>query len=313
MSLVFQSQAMMQVVERARRFARTSATVLITGESGTGKELLARFVHDHSAGSSSPYVRVNCAALSESLVESELFGHERGAFTGALEARVGRLEAAAGGTLFLDEISEVPPRVQAKLLRVLEEEEFQRVGSNDTHRLQARILASSNRNLERHVARKRFRADLYYRLNILPLELPPLRTRKEDVPPLVQHFIHACRDKSSVAVRGATPRAMQALCDYDWPGNVRELRNVIFRACVLADAPLLDVPNLPPLKRLTEAPRRRQDPFENLRLDEIERRAILTRLHTCGGNKAEAAAALGVTPRTLRNKLSQYRRLGHLN
>lgn len=302
----------MQVVERARRFARTPATVLITGESGTGKELLARYLHDQSERNAEPYLRVNCAALSESLVESELFGHERGAFTGAAETRIGRLEAAAGGTLFLDEISEVPQRVQAKLLRALEEEEFQRVGSNATLRLQARIVASSNRDLERHVARRRFRADLYYRLNVLRLELPPLRTRKEDVPPLTQHFVNTCRRHAVVAVRGVTPRAMQALCDHDWPGNVRELRNVIYRACVLADAPLLDVGGLQLTRRLPSPDIRPDDPFASLPLDEIERRAILARLQLCGGNKTAAAAALGVTSRTLRNKLSQYRRLGYV-
>lgn len=311
MSLVFQSQAMMHVVERARRFARTSATVLISGESGTGKELIARYVHEHSGRTGQPYIRVNCAALSESLVESELFGYERGAFTGAAETRIGRLEAAAGGTLFLDEISEVPQRVQAKLLRVLEEEEFQRVGSNTTLRLQARILASSNRNLERHVARRRFRADLYYRLNVLRLEVPPLRERKEDVPPLTQHFVNSHRD-GNVAVRGVTPRAMQQLCEHDWPGNVRELRNVIYRACVLAEAPLLDASNLPTLRKPPAVDTRERDPFADLRLEEIERRAILARLRQCGGNKTAAAAALGVTSRTLRNKLTQYRRLGHV-
>ncbi|MBL8851696.1 MAG: sigma-54-dependent Fis family transcriptional regulator [Planctomycetaceae bacterium] len=313
MSLVFQSQAMMHVVERARRFARTSATVLISGESGTGKELIARYVHDQSGRSTQPYVRVNCAALTESLVESELFGHERGAFTGAAETRIGRLEAAAGGTLFLDEISEVPQRVQAKLLRVLEEEEFQRVGSNTTRRLEARILASSNRNLERHVARKRFRADLYYRLNVLRLELPPLRERKEDVPPLTQHFVNTYRGDSTAAVRGVTPRAMQTLCGYDWPGNIRELRNVIYRACVLAEAPLLDVANLQKLECAPPAAAPSGNPYGELRLEEIERQAILARLQHCGGNKAAAAAALGVTPRTLRNKLTQYRRLGHVS
>jgi DNA-binding NtrC family response regulator len=271
MSLVFQSQAMMQVIERARRFARTPATVLITGESGTGKELLARFLHEQSGRSALPYVRVNCAALSESLVESELFGHERGAFTGAGEVRIGRLEAAGSGTLFLDEISEVPPRVQSKLLRALEEEEFQRVGSNTTLRLQARVLASSNRNLERHVARRRFRADLFYRLNVLRLDLPPLRSRKEDVPPLVQHFVNSYRDDSAVAVRGVTPRAMQKLCEYDWPGNIRELRNVIYRACVLANVSLLEASDLPQLEQSPAAAPRADDPFSDLRLEEIER------------------------------------------
>jgi DNA-binding NtrC family response regulator len=309
-TLVFQSSAMMHVIEQARRYARSSATVLITGESGTGKELLARFVHEHSARLGQPYVRVNCAALSESLIESELFGHERGAFTGADTIRRGRFEAAGGGTLFLDEISEVSRRAQAKLLRALEEEEYERVGGDETRRLCARIVASSNRDLGRRVRNRRFRADLYYRLNVLRLHVPPLRERREDIPPLVQYFVGRFRNDAVLAIRGVTPRTMQRLCDHDWPGNIRELRNIIQRACVLSEAPLLEIEDVPKLSLAPVASSADDtSPFDALPLDEIERRVILARLRRCNGNKTAAAAELGVTSRTLRNKLQRYRRL----
>jgi DNA-binding NtrC family response regulator len=307
-TLVFQSQAMLQVIEQARRYARSSATVLITGESGTGKELLARFLHEHSARLERPYVRVNCAALSETLIESELFGHERGAFTGADAVRRGRFEAAEGGTLFLDEVGEVSRRAQAKLLRALEEEEYERVGSNETRRLNARVVASTNRDLGHRVQARRFRADLYYRLNVLRLHVPPLRDRREDIPPLVQHFVRRFGGEAAIAVRGVTHQSMHRLCDHDWPGNIRELRNIIQRACVLADAPLLEIQDIPRLPDPTQS--RPTADFDTLPLEEIERRVILTRLERCNGNKTAAAAELGVTSRTLRNKLQRYRRIG---
>lgn len=309
-ALVFQSQSMMRLIEQARRYARSPATVLITGESGTGKELLARYLHEQSPRRDQPYVRVNCAALSEGLVESELFGHERGAFTGALDSRCGRLEAAGDGTLFLDEISEVSRRIQAKLLRVLEEEEYERVGSSETRRLGARVIAASNRELGRGINSRRFRADLYYRLNVLRLHVPPLRERREDIPPLVQHFVTRFRGDGVVAIRGVTPQSMQRLCDHDWPGNIRELRNIIQRACVLADEPLLAIEELPKLPAPAATPNAEGVDFATLRLDEIERRVILDRLRRWDGNKTAAAAELGVTSRTLRNKLQRYRRLG---
>jgi DNA-binding NtrC family response regulator len=304
--LVFQSRTMLQVIEQARCYARSSAPVLITGESGTGKELLARFVHEHSARLDRPYVRVNCAALSENLIESELFGHERGAFTGADAVRRGRFEAAEGGTLFLDEISEVSRRAQAKLLRVLEEEEYERVGSNETRRLGARVVASTNRDLARSVKKRHFRDDLYYRINVLRLHVAPLRDRPEDIPPLVQHFVGRFGGDAALAIRGVTPRAMRKLCDHDWPGNIRELRNIIQRACVLAEAPLLEIEDIPRLAEPPAASPKSLD-FSNLPLDEIERRVILSRLERCRGNKTAAAAELGVTSRTLRNKLQRYR------
>ena len=205
MSLVFQSKAIAELLDTARRYARSAATVLITGESGTGKELLGSFIHQQSRRRERLFVRVNCSALSESLVESELFGHERGAFTGAVCSRIGRIEAARGGTLMLDEISEVPLRMQAKLLRVLEEEEFQRVGSNETIQADARIVATSNRVLSRAVARKRFRQDLYYRLNVLRLHVPALRERRDDIPVLVHHFLTRFHKLEGLASRTVSP------------------------------------------------------------------------------------------------------------
>jgi DNA-binding NtrC family response regulator len=308
-TFVFQSQPMLQVIEQARKYARSCGTVLITGESGTGKELLARFVHEHSARLDLPYVRVNCAALSEGLIESELFGHERGAFTGADAVRCGRLEAAEGGTLFLDEVGEVSRRAQAKLLRVLEEEEYERVGSNETRRFDARIVASTNRDLGRSVKNRRFRADLYYRLNVLRLHVPPLRDRREDIPPLVQHFVGRFGGDAALAVRGVTPQSMRRLCDHDWPGNIRELRNLIQRACVLAETSLLEIDDIPRLPEHSQQDATARD-FSSLPLAEIERQVILTRLERCNGNKTVAAAGLGVTSRTLRNKLQRYRRIG---
>jgi DNA-binding NtrC family response regulator len=311
MTFVFQSRVMAELLDTARRYARSSATTLITGESGTGKELLGSFVHQHSRRAGKPYVRVNCAALSEGLVESELFGHQAGAFTGAVAGRMGRIEAARGGTLLLDEVSEVPLRMQAKLLRVLEEGEYERVGSNDTLVVEARLLATSNRSLSRAVARRRFRADLYHRLNVLRLHVPALRERRDDIPILVHHFLKRFQEEEGTQVRGVSPQAMHRLCEYDWPGNVRELRNLMHRLCVLGTSQKIEPSDL---SELDEAPRHEApalpEPFRKMRLDEIERHVILLRLQQFRGNKTAAAEQLGVTPRTLRNKMCEYRRLG---
>lgn len=311
MQLVFQSQAMLRVVAQARRYARASATVLISGESGTGKELVARLIHQESDRRDESFVRLNCASLADSLFESELFGHERGAFTGADSQRMGRLEAAGRGTLLLDEVGEMPFRLQPKLLRVLEEAEYERVGSNKSLVLRARVVAATNRSLSEEVARKTFRSDLYHRLNVLPLEVPPLRQRREDIPLLVQHFLERFRTEGEPRLRGLTSRAMQTLCRYDWPGNVRQLRNVLHRLCVLAESETADVPDLPSLEATIAANLSLPQALETLPLKDIERHVILSRLRVYGGNKTAAAAALGVTPRTLRNKMSEYRRLGY--
>ena len=228
------SAAMRQLVEHVEWFSRSSAPVLITGESGTGKEVVARLVHASSSRSRQRYVRVNCAALSETLIESELFGHERGAFTGASEERVGRFEWAGKGTILLDEISEIHPALQAKLLRVLEEDEFQRVGSNQSLPMQARIIATSNRCLRDEVEKGNFRKDLYYRLNVLETHILPLRERRDDIPPLISHFIARFQQEGRGAVSYVDDRAMERLCQYDWPGNVRELRNAVRRICIVS-------------------------------------------------------------------------------
>jgi len=311
MQLVFQSKAMLKVLEQARRFARTGATVLICGESGVGKELVARVLHTDSPRADKPYCRVNCAALAESLIESELFGHEAGAFTGAIARRQGKFEAAGQGTLFLDEISEVASAVQGKLLRVLEEAEFERVGSNELQPMKARVVAATNRSLADLVDDGDFRADLFYRLDVLRIEVPPLRERRDDIPILAQHFVERFRSDSLNEVRGFKAAAIRKLADYDWPGNVRQLRNVVHRACIVAEQDLIEEADIKSLETFVPEEHPVSLPFESMSLAEIERRVILQRLEQCQGNKTAAAAALGVTAKTLRNKITEYRRLGH--
>lgn len=302
--LVFQSQSMRRAVEYATRFAKSSATVLVTGESGTGKELIARLIHEASPRCDKRYVRVNCAALPESLMESELFGHERGAFTGAVEGRIGRFEWANEGTLLLDEISEIPIGIQAKLLRVLEEEEFHRIGENAVRRTDVRVLATTNRDLEAEVEKGNFRADLHHRLNVLDIRLPPLRERPEDIPVLVNRFIGYFRGEASVSVHGVSESAMRTLVDYSWPGNVRQLRNAIHRACVLTSSEIIQLQDLPVLRSSSGSV---PDVLLNLTLAEVERLMVLNSLNRFNGNKTAAAAHLGVTARTLSNKLKLYR------
>jgi transcriptional regulator with PAS, ATPase and Fis domain len=311
MALVFQSRTMLSVLEQTRRFARTGATVLICGESGVGKELIARLLHTESPRAALPYCRVNCAALAESLVESELFGHEAGSFTGAVARRPGKFESAGEGTLFLDEISEVALSVQSKLLRVLEEAEFERVGSNELQPMRARVIAATNRPLAELVDSGEFRADLFYRLDVLRVEVPPLRERKDDIPILAQHFVERFRGDSIIGVRGFKAAAIRRLADFHWPGNVRQLRNVVHRACVIAQQDLIDECDLKSLETHVPDEHPVSLPFESMSLSEIERRVILQRLEQCQGNKTAAAAALGVTAKTLRNKITEYRRLGH--
>jgi DNA-binding NtrC family response regulator len=294
---------MHQVVDQALRFARSSATVLLTGESGTGKELVARLIHDRSPRAGQRYERVNCAALSETLMESELFGHQRGAFTGAVETRLGRFEWASGGTLLLDEVSELPLSVQAKLLRVLEQEEFQRVGDNETRRSNVRVIATTNRILQDEVNRAGFRADLYHRLNVLEIRLPPLRERPDDIPLLIGRFLLGFREEASVSLRGVSPTALQVLTQYAWPGNVRELRNVVHRACVLATTELIQPHDLPPLSSGQDA---MPPEWMHQTLESIERQVILQTLRRFRGNKTATALHLGVTARTLTNKLKRY-------
>jgi two-component system response regulator HydG len=307
--LIFNSPSMHDVLSKARRFARSSGTVLITGESGTGKELLAQYLHDHSTQSARPCVRVNCAAFHDGLAESELFGHEQGAFTGASRRHEGFLHAAGDGTLFLDEIGELPLPTQAKLLRVLEEGEYLRVGSTEVQRVNARIIAATNRDLVKEVAEKRFREDLYHRLDVLSLRLSPLRERPDDIPLLAQHFVSQFGKENELTVTAISEDVLQQLTSFHWPGNVRQLRNAIHRACIEADSPTIQHISMGRSEVLAATDNSLPAQFLTLPLDEIERMIILSRIRRFKGNKTEAAAELGVTARTLRNKIARWQEL----
>ncbi len=299
-----QLQALYEVVRRA---ANTRATVLILGESGTGKELIAQAIHHESQRRDKPFVKVHCAALSENLLESELFGHEKGAFTGALARKEGRFELADGGTLFLDEIGEISPSVQVKLLRVLQEREFERVGGTQTLKVDVRIVAATHRDLTAEVKAGRFREDLYYRLNVVAVTLPPLRERKSDIPALVNHFLEKYSDSYGKDVRGLAPGTLQALLSYDWPGNIRELENAIERAVVLASGNELTTDDLPPVLR---GPRPLGSSTSSLipgaTLAQIEREAILRTLEMVGGSTTRAAEILGISVRKVQYRLKEY-------
>lgn len=305
--LAFQSRQMNDLVRLATQFAESSASILITGESGTGKELFSRLIHEKSGRPQNRFFALNCAAVPEALIESEIFGHERGAFTGAHQKRIGYFERADGGTLLLDEISEIPLTLQAKLLRVLEEQEIQPIGSDCVQKVDVRIVATSNRDLKKEVAEGRFRADLYHRLNVLEIGIPPLRERVTDIPLLVLNFIEMFRDESKTGIERITREAMGTLCRYSWPGNVRELRNVIHRACILATDGELTPNTLP---ELDPPEKRRDDSLIGLPLADVERRLIMASLRKFQGNKKLAAEELGVTARTLSNKLKTYRDQG---
>ncbi len=325
-----------QVIERV---APTDATVLITGESGTGKEMIAREFFRRSPRRGQPFIKVNCAAVSENLIESEFFGHERGAFTGATERREGRFELAHNGTLLLDEVSEIPPALQAKLLRVLQEREFERVGGSRTIKVNVRILATSNRDLLNHVAKGNFRQDLYYRLNVFPVHVPPLRERVEDIPVLADSFLRRFSRKHGIKVTGFSDSACVNMMAYRWPGNVRELQNTVERAVILSEpgrpvaAAALGLPmELLPVEPGTINPWTQSEVPEEgaslvaepgaqepgltdasgqvMRLEELEKRAIMAALRQTDGNRTRAATALGISIRTLRNKLQEYRVAG---
>jgi two-component system response regulator HydG len=305
------SPAMLAMQETIATVAPSEATVLITGESGTGKELVARALHSGSARADKPLVTVNCAALAENLLESELFGHEKGSFTGAERRREGRFVQANGGTLFLDEIGEMPLPLQAKLLRALQEGEVQRVGSDAPLTVDVRVLAATNRDLREEVARRRFREDLYFRLNVISLEVPPLRERGEDIPVLAAHFLERFAGRNRKSLRGFSPQAMDSLLRYSWPGNVRELENAVERAVILCNGDLVTRRELPAAV-MEAAPAEEpssaavQGVLAGLPLDEVERRAIEETLRCAGDNKSEAARQLGITRATLHNKLRKY-------
>jgi two-component system, NtrC family, response regulator HydG len=292
--------------------APTEATVLITGESGTGKELVARALHFGSLRAAKPLVTVNCAALSENLLESELFGHERGAFTGADKRRDGRFVQADGGTLFLDEVGEIPLTLQAKLLRALQQGEVQRVGSDTPIMVDVRIIAATNRDLKQEVAERRFREDLYFRLNVISIEVPALRQRKEDIALLAAHFLQLFAQRNRKELKGFSPQALDALLRYDWPGNVRELQNAVERSVILSTGEYVGVRELPlalgaiAAEEETVQPQAEGTSLAGLPLDEVERRAILATLHTVDENKSEAARVLGITRATLHSKLKKF-------
>lgn len=303
---------MKKLLDMMSMVAPSEATVLITGESGTGKELIARSLHFNSPRKENPLVVVNCAAIAETLLESELFGHERGSFTGADKRREGRFMQADHGTIFLDEIGETSSTMQAKLLRVLQEKEIQRVGGEETIKLDVRIVAATNRDLDSEVAKGYFREDLFYRLNVMPLNVPPLRERQDDIPLLAQHFLEKFADKNRKIVKGFIPVAMDMLVNYDWPGNVRELENAIERAVILLTGehitekqlPLNITEQYPDTEPLQVGTTPIMDGTHSLEI--IEKEAILATLKASDGNKAEAARRLGVSRKTLHNKLKNY-------
>lgn len=304
------SEALKATLAMVAAVAPTEATVLITGESGTGKELVARALHGASSRANKPLVTVNCAALAETLLESELFGHEKGAFTGADKRRDGRFVQADGGTLFLDEIGETPLSIQAKLLRALQEGEVQRVGSDSPITVDVRVLAATNRDLAREVREKRFREDLYFRLNVIAIETPPLRERADDIPLLASSFLQKSAAKNHKNIKGFSTRAMDCLLRYDWPGNVRELENAVERAVILCRGDLIEERDLP--ANVANAPEPEKGDAESgislagMSLDMIEKRAIESALKETGDNKSEAARRLGITRATLHNKLRKY-------
>lgn len=313
--IIGRSPAMVETMETVQQAAPSTATVLLHGESGTGKELMARALHEHSTRTGEPFVVVNCAALPETILEAELFGYEKGAFTGAAQRKEGRIERAQGGTLFLDEVGELSPAVQAKLLRVLQEGELERLGGHETTHIDFRLVAATNRDLESLVREGRFREDLYYRLNVIAIRLPPLRDRPEDIPLLAEHFVRHYAKKNDKDVRGISAEARQALVAYRWPGNVRELENVVERAVVLTRSAQIEMSDLP--RPLTEAERPRGGIRREAgqvvipigtRLDEVERVLIDETLRETGGDKSLAAQLLGIAARTIYRKLEARRR-----
>ena len=329
--LIGGSPAMLDVYATTRRVAASNASVLLLGETGTGKELIAKAIHELSPRGSGPFVRVNCGALSESLLESELFGHVRGAFTGAVANRAGRFEAAHTGTIFLDEINSTTPKLQVKLLRVLQEREFERVGDTETIRVDTRVIAASNRDLLDEVAKEAFREDLYYRLNVVPIVLPPLRARRDDIPLLIAHFLEFYNEQNDRYVVHIQKDALEALVRYHWPGNVRELQNVVERCVVMAPGDEITCDLLPPTIRggrdtsampgrggdldslarelveqgVATAPADDDNLFDRV-VSRVERELIAQMLAACGGVQLKAAARLGINRNTLRKKLLEH-------
>jgi len=307
--LLGSSRPMIALREKIEMIADTRGTVLLSGESGTGKEVAARAIHNAGARRVGPFIRLNCAAIPESLMEGELFGHERGAFTGAVQARPGKFELADGGTLLLDEISEMPLSMQAKLLRVIQEREIMRLGAQTTTKCDVRIVATTNRELKDEVRNGNFREDLFFRLNVIPLRLAPLRERKDDIPVLVNHFVRMFCAENSRPVATVTEGALQGLVDHEWPGNVRQLQNVIERAVILSGGNELGSLQLDLMDEM-DGRDERMDFDDHLTIREMEQELILRKLNRTGGNRTRAATELGISVRTLRNKLHQYQANG---
>jgi DNA-binding NtrC family response regulator len=299
------SAPLQRVFDVIDQVAPSKASVLITGESGTGKELVASALHQRSPRANGPFIKLHCAALAESLLESELFGHERGAFTGAIARKDGRFSLADGGTLFLDEIGEISPSIQVKLLRFLQEHEFERVGGTQTLRVDVRVIAATNRNLPDEIAKGRFREDLYYRLNVVAIEMPALRERRSDIPELIKFFIDRYARENAKAITECTPEALEQLMGYAWPGNVRELENAIERAVVLATGSAIEAKHLPASVKPMAAPQG-LPPIPGAPMAEIERYAILETLKMTGGSTSRAAEILGISARTIQYRLHDY-------
>lgn len=308
--IVGESPALKSVLRKVRQVAPVETTVLLTGETGTGKELIARALHEGSPRKDRPMIKVNCGAIPQGVVESELFGHEKGAFTGALQKRVGRFELANNGTLFMDEVGELPLDTQVKLLRVLQEQEFERVGSTRPQKVDVRLVAATNRDLENEVSESRFRSDLFYRLNVFPIRIPPLRERPSDIPLLVKHFLAQFQRKLAKPLKGVTSESMNRLERYSWPGNIRELQNVLERACVLAEGPVVEIDGLDsPHRAGAESPASRTTSQETIvPLEENERIHIRRALAAANGKvhgPEGAAALLGINPSTLRSRMQK--------
>ena len=303
-NIIGSSTSMQNVFKTVAQISAAKASVLVTGESGTGKELIAAAIHERSPRAKGPFVKLHCAALAESLLESELFGHERGSFTGAVGRREGRFMQANHGTLFLDEIGEISPAIQVKLLRFLQEREFERVGGNETLSVDVRVIAATNRNLQHMVQEGKFREDLFYRLNVINLDMPALRARPSDVPLLAGHFLRKYAADNGKELRGFTAEALEHLATYSWPGNVRELENVIERAVILAQGAEVTVADLPPNLAAVRAREGVQIPGATM--DEIERYAITKTLESTGGSTSRAAEILNISVRKIQYKLHEY-------
>lgn len=307
-NIIGRSPIMVKLLETVEQVAPSEATVMIAGESGTGKEMIAGAIHFNSPRKDGPFIKINCAAITETLLESELFGHEKGSFTGAHKRKEGKFHQAHGGSIFLDEISEMPLSMQVKLLRVLQDREVTRVGGEEVTMVDVRIIAATNKELLQAIEEGRFREDLFYRLNVVSLQMPPLRSRKEDIPLLAQHFREIFSEKNRKKIKGFSPQAMDILLRYEWPGNVRELMNAVERGVVLSRSDYLNDEDLPlvPSDQPGQVSSLQDIIPGEMPLEEVEKASILKTLEASGGNKSEASRRLGITRRTLHKKLKKY-------